>query len=411
MSGDVYDHTSGKLSDLDEEVVRCVPPGGNWRDLPPDFESARIAQIRRSAAAGEGSRSTYYGRLAPDRQSYTISTYFNRPGNGCFIHPSAPRLISIREAARLQGFPDYYRFTGRGRARFIQVGNAVPPLLAFQIARALGPSARFVDLFSGAGGLSLGFEWAGHELIAAVDNDRSCVATMVRNGAEPDRVLKRDLAATDALADVLEEVVALNGGCEPDMLIGGPPCQGFSTAGHNRARDPRNRLVEVFLEAVIALKPRVVLMENVPALTFRRRRSKLDQIIAALEQHGYAVGTAILHAEAYGVPQLRRRLFVQAVLGGEIRWPLPHCRVIAPHHLSLQPGGFGAQQLWHAPTVAQALSDLSNETSSDPDTPMRYAAEPENDLQRWARGLISPAGLLPPAEVAVGEDHPKLRVA
>src|SRR5688500_4174595 len=98
----IRDHIAGRLSDLDRAVVAHVPPGGNWRDLPPDFPSKRVEQIRRSAAAGEGSRSTYYGRLRPDRPSYTISTYFNRPGNGCFIHPEADRLITVREAARLQ---------------------------------------------------------------------------------------------------------------------------------------------------------------------------------------------------------------------------------------------------------------------------------------------------------------------
>ena len=104
----IYDHVSGCLSELDAEMVRAVPEGGNWRNLPENIHSARVRQIRQSAARGEGSRSTYYGRLQWDRPSYTVSTYFNRPGNGCFIHPSANRLITIREAARLQSFPDSY---------------------------------------------------------------------------------------------------------------------------------------------------------------------------------------------------------------------------------------------------------------------------------------------------------------
>lgn len=111
----IYDHAAGALSDLDREIVAAVPAGGNWRDLPETFASKRVEQIRRSAARGEGSRSTYYGRLRWDRPAYTISTYFNRPGNGCFIHPDAPRLLTVREAARLQSFPDAYRFFGEGR--------------------------------------------------------------------------------------------------------------------------------------------------------------------------------------------------------------------------------------------------------------------------------------------------------
>jgi DNA (cytosine-5)-methyltransferase 1 len=407
VSGDVFDHSSGRLSKLDEEVVRHVPPGGNWRDLPEGFESKRIEQIRRSAAAGEGSRSTYYGRLSPGRQSYTISTYFNRPGNGCFIHPHAPRLISIREAARLQGFADDFRFIGRGRARYLQVGNAVPPLLAFQLARALGPGARFLDLFSGAGGLSSGFEWAGHELVAAVDNDPSCIATLVANGVEPERALQRDLSAPGALDAVLGEIVALNGGEEVEILVGGPPCQGFSTAGNNKRRDPRNRLLEVFLEAVVALRPRVVLMENVPALTFRRSRARLERMLAALRAQGYLVETAILHAEGYGLPQLRRRLFVQAVRDGEVRWPAPHSQILAPHQLKMQPGGGDLpEDRLDPPTVEQAIGDLPAATTLDPDLPARYAHAAASPYQRWARGAIAASDLLPdtvPIAIADGK--------
>ena len=309
----VYDHVSGRLSELDREVVRHVPPGGNWRNLPPDFNSRRIDQIRRSAAAGEGSRSTYYGRLRADRPAYTISTYFNRPGNGCFIHPEAPRLISVREAARLQTFPDSYRFAGQGRARFVQVGNAVPPLLAYHLARVI-PEGRFADLFAGAGGLSLGFEWAGHELVAAVDNDAAAVKTLLRNGVSPNRVHALDLSSDDAITRVVEALT--NESRELDLLIGGPPCQGFSTAGKNLETDPRNRLVHAFLRVVEAVRPRRVIIENVPALMFRRRKPVLQAILSSLTELGYLTSTAVLHAEAYGVPQLRRRLFISGTLGG-----------------------------------------------------------------------------------------------
>ncbi|HEY5815632.1 MAG TPA: DNA (cytosine-5-)-methyltransferase [Solirubrobacterales bacterium] len=411
MSAEIYDHTAGKLSDLDMEVVRQVPPGGNWRNLPADFASKRIAQIRRSAAEGKGSRSTYYGRLSSDRPSYTISTYFNRPGNGCFIHPVAPRLISIREAARLQGFPDSHRFTGRGRARFIQVGNAVPPILAFQIARALGATGRFLDLFSGAGGLSLGFKWAGYDLIAAVDNDPSCIATLVANGVEPQRALQRDLSVPREFDAMLDEAAGLNDSEDVEFLVGGPPCQGFSTAGKNRMGDPRNRFIKTFLDAVVALKPRVVLMENVPALTFKRRRSTLDHLLAKLRGHGYTVDAAILHTEAYGVPQLRRRLFVQAVLGDEVRWPAPRCEFVYPHQLSMQPGAVNNELQPGPPTVANAIGDLPIDTTVDPDVPMSYVGEAASPLQRWARGNLSTATFLPDAGVVKVITKPALEAA
>ena len=68
----VTDHVAGTLSELDQRVVQLVPPGGNWRDLPEDFPSKRVQQIRANANAGGGSRSTYYGRLTWTRPSYTI---------------------------------------------------------------------------------------------------------------------------------------------------------------------------------------------------------------------------------------------------------------------------------------------------------------------------------------------------
>ncbi len=143
------------------EVARSVPPGGNWKNIPRELPSKRLEQIRVSFAAGEGSRSTYYGRLHPTRPSYTINTYFNRPGNGCHLHydyaGGQHRVLSEREAARLQSFPDQFTFVGPHASVQKQIGNAVPPLLAFQIARTLPLVGQYVDLFSGAGGLSLGF--------------------------------------------------------------------------------------------------------------------------------------------------------------------------------------------------------------------------------------------------------------
>lgn len=393
----VYDHVSGRLSELDQQVVRHVPPGGNWRDLPEGFASQRIQQIRDSAAAGEGSRSTYYGRLQLGRPSYTISTYFNRPGNGCFIHPTAARLITVREAARLQSFPDSFRFSGKGRARFLQVGNAVPPLLAFQLARAF-PPGRFVDLFAGAGGMSLGFEWASHELVQAVDNDSASLATLCANGVSESCVTKADLGDETHLSEFLDSPELQ----DLDWLIGGPPCQGFSTAGKNLNDDPRNRLVGSFLTAVRRLRPARVLMENVPALMFRRRRATLDAIVNELSSFGYEVEVSILHAEGYGVPQLRRRLFIQASRDAPIVWPTPCCEIHDPSQIKLQPhADLSPRQ--RARTVEDAISDLPERTSADPDECVDYAAPPASDYEQWARGELAAAALVPPGPDATSQ--------
>ncbi|MBE0526658.1 MAG: DNA cytosine methyltransferase, partial [Candidatus Thorarchaeota archaeon] len=125
------------------EVVINVSQGGNWTNLPDSTvaKSARLTQIKKS-----GGRTTYYGRLNNSMPSYTINTYFNRPGNGTFIHPEQNRLISMREAARLQSFPDNYRFFGSSSSKYKQIGNAVPPLLARSIGSMISRGV-CIDLF------------------------------------------------------------------------------------------------------------------------------------------------------------------------------------------------------------------------------------------------------------------------
>ena len=108
----IENHSTARLSDLDMRMVHSIPQGGNWKDIPESIPSKRLEQIRESFKRGEGSRSTYYGRLLPGMPSYTISTYFNRPGNGSNIHYDQDRVLSQREAARLQSFPDSFVFRG-----------------------------------------------------------------------------------------------------------------------------------------------------------------------------------------------------------------------------------------------------------------------------------------------------------
>ena len=102
-------------------------------DVPKDVNSARIRRLQK-----EGGHTTCYGRLSPDKPSYTINTYFNRPNVGCNIHYSEDRLITVREALRLQSFPDSYVIISTSKqGRNTIVGNAVPPMLAEIIAHEL----------------------------------------------------------------------------------------------------------------------------------------------------------------------------------------------------------------------------------------------------------------------------------
>lgn len=131
----VTEHFMPQMSELDKYIIAHVKPGGNYRDIPSDVNSERIKRLQRS-----GGHTTCYGRLAPDRPSYTINTYFNRPNVGCNIHYKQDRLITVREALRLQSFPDSYKIVASSKQeRNKIVGNAVPPLLAEIIAKALKP--------------------------------------------------------------------------------------------------------------------------------------------------------------------------------------------------------------------------------------------------------------------------------
>ncbi len=131
--GGISEHFIPQMSELDKYIISHVKPGGNYMDVPADVNSTRIRRLQR-----DGGHTTCYGRLKPDAPSYTINTYFNRPNVGCNIHYSEDRLITVREALRLQSFPDSYKLvsTSKQGKNFI-VGNAVPPILAEIIAKEL----------------------------------------------------------------------------------------------------------------------------------------------------------------------------------------------------------------------------------------------------------------------------------
>ncbi len=314
MRKNLENHTTSKLSDLDMRMVRSVPSGGNWQAIPLDIPSKRLEQIRKS-----GGRSTYYGRLWYDRISYTISTFFNRPGNGCYIHPDdgrdgrrpQHRLITFREAARLQSFPDEFVFKGTKGSKLKQIGNAVPPLLARAIACSL-PGKTYVDLFCGAGGMSLGFEMAGKELMAAIEIEPYICETFRNNFPDAqNKLIEGDIGSENIQKALFLKVKKNLKGRRLDVVVGGPPCQGFSLAGNRLIDDPRNTLFKHFVHVVKKLRPKVFLMENVPGLLSMDGGKVMREIMSYFSELNYDLNSpVVLHAEDYGVPQKRRRLFL-----------------------------------------------------------------------------------------------------
>lgn len=310
-------------------MVKAVPPGGNWKDIPVTIPSQRLRQIRESYAKGGGSRSTYYGRLHPDRPSYTINTCFNRPGNGCFIHynmrDSQHRLISQREAARLQSFPDSVEFFGSKASINKQIGNAVPPLLAFQIASSFGEPGRFVDLFCGAGGLSLGFVWANWRPVLGADLEPSFLQTY--SAAIDSNVVCGDITRTSVFQEIIDRSRRLTSHTSDRFFVlGGPPCQGFSTAGNRRSMsDGRNLLYVEYCRSLKLLQPDGFLFENVLGLTNMEGGRVLATIVRMLEDLDYNVSVWRLKAEDFGIPQRRQRIFVVGARGSVTMRRPPAC--------------------------------------------------------------------------------------
>lgn len=237
--------------------------------------------------------------------------------------------------------------------------------------------ATFIDLFAGCGGLSSGLRSAGLTPIAEVEMDAWACETLRANFPEG-RIIESDIRQID------DETIKTFAGV--DVIAGGPPCQGFSVAGSTQfgIDDPRNELVFWFLHWVELLRPRVVLIENVPGMLSRTRdeRTLLDAIKGELEPLGYGVTARILNAADYGVPQSRRRAIIAAVLGGSA-FPFPKATHKSNDDRS-QTDLFDA--LPPFTTVGEALSDLpSIDAGEGSDEHQPYASAPQSAYQARLR--------------------------
>lgn len=182
------------------------------------------------------------------------------------------------------------------------------------------PRPTAIDLFCGAGGLTEGLKQAGFRVIGAVELDPVAVATYRRNHRAP-RVWPQDIRRL-TVKEVMVELGLAPG--QLDLLAGCPPCQGFSTLRTlNRGssvEDSRNDLVFQFLRFVRVLKPKAVMLENVPGLASDAR---MEAFCARLAKYGYAFAREIVNAADYGVPQRRRRLLLLANRVTAVSIPVP----------------------------------------------------------------------------------------
>ncbi|MHA7836177.1 MAG: DNA cytosine methyltransferase [bacterium] len=275
-----------------------------------------------------------------------------------------------------------------------------------------------VDLFSGAGGFSLGFHRAGFRIAAAVDHDELAGETFRRNFSElqpehPPLVYSGEKG--DISAFPFEEIEP------PDVVIGGPPCQAYSKIGRGKlaslsdrsfAKDPRNELYRAFVNAIATWRPKALVMENVPGMLSMEGHNVADRVAEDLAGGGYDVRYTMLNAAWYGVPQHRERLFFLGYrndLGIEPAFPKPERRPESTggyHHreaaIPLSFDFIDDRRIYmdtrNAPlpavSVFEALHDLPKITDHlDPGSagrrrfrePRRYDAEPQSGYAKIMR--------------------------
>ena len=216
----------------------------------------------------------------------------------------------------------------------------------------------FIDLFSGCGGMSLGFELAGFKSLLAIDSWEDALVTYKSN-----RNIARTLCADIESIDVQALKQDYFDSSSVDLIIGGPPCQGFSIAGKRVVDDERNALYKSFVRFVDVFRPKAFVMENVPNILSMANGKIKDAIIEEFSELGYKVECKILLAADYGVPQNRRRAFFVGLLNGK-SFKFPEKSIDQPV------------------TAGEALSDLGKDSIVDGTS---YSIQAQSSYQKLMR--------------------------
>lgn len=177
-----------------------------------------------------------------------------------------------------------------------------------------------VDLFSGAGGLSRGFMDAGYDVVLGVDFDDAALRTFKENHGTAE-AMKLDLFNHENIA-VIEKFLN-DRNVSLDVLVGGPPCQGFSIAGPRDMNDKRNSLYLAMVKLAQLLKPKAVVLENVPGMIQTNDGIGAKRIIEDFSILGYKMNAKILYAPEYGIPQIRKRVFFVGLLDENMSFEFP----------------------------------------------------------------------------------------
>ena len=235
-------------------------------------------------------------------------------------------------------------------------------------AASIKPTA--ISLFAGAGGCSLGFQQAGFDVRFATDIDRDAVDSYRRNfpGTTCEAADVRDLGP-----EVLLDRIGLRSG-ELDILLGGPPCQGFSSAGMKSGEDSRNSLVRHYVRLLEGIRPKWFVMENVEGLLTNDGGVHVRDAVEAFLHAGYSVNLEKVYAQGYGVPQRRKRvLIVGNRLGHDF---------VFPDTVTVFSGSiFRKGEI----TFSTATGDLPPATT-EADQALSHVGPPTNELQAYLRG-------------------------
>jgi DNA (cytosine-5)-methyltransferase 1 len=214
-------------------------------------------------------------------------------------------------------------------------------------------AATVLDLFCGAGGLSLGFKWAGFKLVLAVDNDKAALETYSAN-----------LGAHAKNLDLSHPEISLPA---TTVIIGGPPCQGFSSAGARRTGDLRNSLVACYANIVARLRPRAFVFENVEGFLTAERGERVLDLLSPLLHAGYRIHLRKVNAANYGVPQHRKRVIAIGALRFDPGFPDPtHTAFGAPGAL------LASKHQPLTPTIMEAIADLPSPSTCLPGAPQGH---------------------------------------
>lgn len=241
-----------------------------------------------------------------------------------------------------------------------------------------------IDLFCGCGGISVGLQKAGFEVIAGIDIEKKYIASFMHNFPNA-KALTTDITTVPP-----EEFMATVGivAGELDLLVGGPPCQGFSKNVPRKNRyleDPKNLLVKSFLDYCEVIQPKMILMENVAEMKNGFEEAYSQEIISRLQEEGYTITTVVLNSADYGVPQRRKRAFFMANRFG-VEFSPPK-----PTHKPLPKSGSHIASLFNDPahiTVWEAIGDLPSVDHGKGQPLTSYVGPAQNNYQKKMRGAL-----------------------